>query len=199
MKRYWRQIGLLTGLVVLVSGLIVNIEISSRESAKAQSPPPSPVGGVVAHAEWVNRPATISELADVTTVAVVARVLGITEGPSLVSDAPDVPPIPTQRITLSVEERWLSSSVPDEIVLFKTGSESEWIEGDPPYRLDQRYALFLQQRPDGAYIPAAPDGRLEIVSGKAQPVISGPLGEQLRGKLAVELRGLAETASQKDG
>lgn len=101
--------------------------------------------------------------------------------------------IPTQRITLVAEERWFGS-IPSRFTVFKTGSDSRWIEDDPPYKPGETYALYLTERDDGAYLPVAPDGRVKIVDGKAEPLIPGPVAEEIEGDSAESLENQSTTA-----
>lgn len=186
---------------------VLAVALSSSGSAVAQTDAPavqsdgqvaSGKSGAVAHAYWVNRPETLDRLTALSTAAVVASPITIVPGPSLVTDDLDVAPIPTQRVTFKVEEKWFGD-VPDEFVLFKTGSSEQWIEHDPPYQSSERYVLFMQPRPDGLYIPAAPDGRLGLDNGRVKPFIPGPLAQKFAGVSVEDLRQMAKSEKRRSG
>jgi hypothetical protein len=90
---------------------------------------------------------------------------------------------PTQRVALAVEQRLLGNA-PARVELFKIGSQTEWIEEDPPYSVGERYLLFVRpRRGDGrrAWLPVSPDGRLRVTrAGDLQPLATGPVADALR-------------------
>lgn len=85
----------------------------------------------------------------------------------------------------------LAGSVESTFTLFKTGSSSVSLEGDPPYDVGQRYVLFIAPRNegDGTYLPVGPDGRLrEGSDGRIHALIKGPVGNALDGKSTAEVK-----------
>jgi hypothetical protein len=152
----------------------------ARRRVSAKSPPVS--------ASWAFRPRTVEELAARAKLVVEAEVAGVRRGAPMWprGDSPYATAIPTQRIDLKVTDSLRgAASAGDELTLFKTGGEREGmvlsLEGDPPYRVGERYVLFLEPRGDGTFIPSAPDGRLRLGADGAEPLIEGPVGEALRG------------------
>jgi hypothetical protein len=131
-------------------------------------------------AQWTYRPRDLAELTSRAPAAVLARVARVRSGPPLAEDGEAVR-TPTQRIELVVERR-LRGTTPARLALFKTGSQTEWIEDDPPYTVGERYLLFIRPRrndPTRAWIPVAPDGRLRIERGGLAPLAAGPVGRAL--------------------
>jgi hypothetical protein len=173
----------------------ISVGLSLGISAVAQETEPAPQ---VASVVWNERPETVEELAADATVLVEARVTGIQAGPELLSPHPDLPAdeagIPTQRIVFETVEV-LDGQIPPTFKLFKTGSRDLYLQGDPLYAVGESYVLFLEPQGEaGTWIPAAPDGRLELdAQGEADPVISGPVSDDLEGKTPEEIE---EEASQ---
>ncbi|MDQ3933214.1 MAG: hypothetical protein M3340_01130 [Actinomycetota bacterium] len=124
------------------------------------------------------------------------RVEQISSGPSLRHDPEsagrDTEPIPTERVAVAIRSR-LRGNPPDPTVVFRTKFEAlHGAEGDPPYAAGQDYVLFLRQRQsnDGTVLPVAPDGRVALVDGRLQPLIEGPVADEIRGKSVAELERL---------
>lgn len=123
--------------------------------------------------------------------AVVATVTAVRQGPGIPTghehDPPD-PDIETQRIALRVQQRWFGRIAPT-FELFKTGSERDWGQGDPPYRVGERYIVYIgDRRSDGSYLPVAPDGRLRLRGRLAEPLIAGRVARAVAWLTAEELR-----------
>jgi hypothetical protein len=108
----------------------------------------------VTTAHWIIRPHSLRELADEGPAAILARVRAARPGPPL-PDEGHARRTPTQRVALAVEQRLLGNA-PARIELFNTGSQTEWIEEDPPYSVGERYLLFVRpRRGDGRRAVAA--------------------------------------------
>ncbi len=173
------------------------INPSPTDGSKAMDP-----GGAAIGATWAFRPASLRELADSSSIAVFAQVTDVQSGPPLEDlsgedlGEPDEQGPPTQRIAFDVDEQ-LFGSAPTDLVVFKTGSDEAWIDGDPPYSIGQSYLLFLDQAnfEPAAWVPPAPDGRLVLENGELRPMIAGPPGTALsgltQGEAADLIRGLA--------
>ncbi len=146
-------------------------------------------GRTVVMATWVFRPRTLAEAIQASSDIVLAQVVSIEPGEDLVVPAPNEPAgedrEPTQRIRVKVLERY-KGSPRDEIVLFKTGNDSYYIEDDPPYKVGERTLLFLRKREaaDDTYLPIAPDGRYRVEKGRLMAFTreSDLLGGQLHGR-----------------
>jgi hypothetical protein len=186
--------------VALMAGALGSTAGNQAPSASADSVADSQAvaEGAVADAFWVNRPESLQELTELSISAVRATPVSTVSGPSLLTEEPDVPAIPTQRITFEVEDRWFGE-IEDKFLLFKTGSADEWIEHDPPYVAGRPYVLFLQERPDGSYIPAAPDGRFSVIEERIRSSIPGPLADKVDGESIGEARRDATTAKRQGG
>lgn len=168
---------------------------SARSTTKATARPAPHVN----QAAWVYRPASVTQMAQGSDAAFVATVTAVAPGSPLLTEADprtgeNVPPIPTQRVTLTILDRWFGAS-PGQVVLFKTGSDNEYIAGDPPYAAGDRYVIFLGgKRGDGSYLPAGPDGRLQVVNGRLKSLIEGPVADRLDGLSLNGARQLAQAA-----
>jgi hypothetical protein len=175
-------------LALLVS-VAISLALSLGIGAMAADPDPAPQ---VASVTWDDRPESVEELADDATVLVEATVTGIADGPELLSPHPDLPAdeagIPTQRISFETV-KVLDGQIAATFNVFKTGSSDLYLQGDPLYAVGESYVLFLEPQGEaGTWIPAAPDGRLELdAQGEADPVISGPVADDLEGKTPEEI------------
>ena len=145
--------------------------------------------------DWAFRPQGIDQLVERAPVAVRAAVRSISPGRSIRGDSSDAPPIPTQRVTFVVSDRWYGP-IATRFTLFKTGSATRWVEEDPPYRVGESYALFLERRGDGAYLPVAPDGRVPIRNGTAAPLIPGPVADTLARRPVAAVEDMARRAKE---
>ena len=64
--------------------------------------------------------------------------------------------------------------------------------------MGQRYVLFLVARDDGTFIPVAPDGRLLETDGAVlEPLVDGPVAEELRGKTKEHVRQQTSRGGEK--
>ena len=159
-------------------------------------------GPVTAHASWTERPDSVEEMTSQARAVVRARVEGVNAGEDLLVPEPTLPGgvdrIPTQRVDFTSIEV-LSGTIPASFTLFKTGNATFQLEGDPAYVVGEEYVLFVEPREDGTFIPVAPDGRLrETAGGTVQPVIDGPLGDQLQGESVGSLEQDVDQAAAED-
>lgn len=191
-------------------GAGVGFSAWSAEGTSTPAPPAqvgehqrtAPAGKMMMSASWAFRPESLGELSDRAPIAVVAEVTGVAAGPPL-SDQSEADPdsaLSTQRIALRTQDT-VYGDAPVAFELFKTGSESLALEGDPPYKVGESYLMFIKQRkgPDGAvvsgeYLPVAPDGRLRIRDSRIVPVINGPVGQRVRGQRLAEVKRTAREA-----
>jgi hypothetical protein len=142
-----------------------------------------------------------------TDAVVEAEVIAVTPGPDLVAargrvDGEDAG-LPTQRIEVKVLDALKKGGSltgrGERLTLFRTGGRTKdggllSLEGDPAYRSGERYILFLFVRPDGLFIPVAPDGRLrEDAQELLEPLIDGPVAEELRRKTKDDVRRKTES------
>ncbi|HEX6288426.1 MAG TPA: hypothetical protein VFZ66_04505 [Herpetosiphonaceae bacterium] len=100
--------------------------------------------------------------------------------------------LPNQRISFKVLQS-LKGDVGETLRLFHTGNDTQFIEGDPPYKAGEIYVLFVQPRQHEAatYRVISPEGRYQVVDGKLQPMVTEGFAAQLEGtsvdSLAAEL------------
>jgi hypothetical protein len=177
-------------IAAISTSVIASIVLSFGISAMAEDPPAAPQ---VASVVWEERPESVSELGGDSTVLVEAEVTAIEAGPDLPAEPGDDLAMPTQRIVFSTTEV-LDGQIAETFKLFKTGSEELYLQGDPLYEAGESYLLFLEpQGEPGTYIPAAPDGRIELdAQGEADPVIPGPVAEQVEGESTEQIAEAAE-------
>lgn len=136
-------------------------------------------------ATWAFRPTTLDSLVERSTGAFEGIVIRIGTGTSMQEGAPDPSddqPIATQRVTFRVDDT-IYGDLPPEVVLFKVGSEDDFLEGDPPYKVGEDYLMFVSAdsgaSPPGTYINLAPDGRLRVKKGRLESVIDGFVSSKL--------------------
>jgi hypothetical protein len=174
--------------------------LAARDSGETAAPAPLGNAAVVhtpgarLGAVWAFRPRNLPELAGKASSVALASVTNVADGPPLRGDEPD-DVMPTQRISFKVEDRWAGSS-PSEFVLFKTGSNRNWIEDDPPYSVGEKYLMFVSPRPEdpGTYLPVAPDGRIKLIGGNLRPLIEGAVAASLGGRATAEAKQLTVAA-----
>jgi hypothetical protein len=132
------------------------------------------------NAKWAFRPDSINELSRGSQVIMTGEVSDIWVGEPLATPGtPDVEPIPTQVITMHTAST-LKGKIPSEIRFTKTGTQDNWIEDDPPFKVGSKYMMFLDRRDKGLYVPVGPDGRIELT-------LSGKLGLGSSGSIAAEI------------
>lgn len=123
-------------------------------------------------------------------MATLATVVAVADGPRLFSGAPDDLGVPTQRITFESNGAFYER-VPARFVLFKTGSQSLWGDGDPPYAVGERYLMFASRRPEdpGTFLNVVPDGRFRVrTGGFLESLVHGPVANALAGLTTGEAR-----------
>lgn len=102
------------------------------------------------HGTWKDTPRSLAETEKLASDIVIAEVGSIEKGPDIVVAAAGEPNgvdvIPTQRITLKVQESMKGSA--NEVVVFHTGDGVQFIPGDPSYAVGERYVLFLTPKGD---------------------------------------------------
>lgn len=197
--------GAILALALLAAGFLALALAAPRSSRGGAEPvvqhvdDPAKPAVIVNHASWVYRASSLDDLVQHSRAAFEAKVVAITAGPPLLTE-PDletgenVPPIPTQRIHLAVQRNWFGNPGA-EVTLFKTGSDKEYIEDDPFYAVGEEYVIFLgDERGDGSFLPAGPDGRLKAIRGKLKPVADGPVGQRLAGASVEQARQAALAA-----
>ena len=140
-------------------------------------------------ASWVWRPRSVTDMQLYSQTVVEAKVTALEPGQPLASPDATAPAIPTQVISLQVLDVLKGSLAQGAAIkLFKTGSDGVVLAGDPPYDIDETYTLFLIERPDGLYLPVAPDGRLLESASGLEPKIEGAVGNDLKGKSKADLK-----------
>jgi hypothetical protein len=139
-------------------------------------PPPS------AGATWRYRPRQMRDVWTRGRVVVVARVTSVTRGATIGSG--DLA-MPTEVVDLAVE-RTLKGSRLTAVRVFHTGSGDRYADGDPPYRIGERWLLALrrQKAQRGVYLPVSPEGRYRV---EADDTVSPAMPEGMSN----DLRGLA--------
>ncbi len=136
--------------------------------------------GPIWQANWVYGGESVRQMSKATAVVVSATVEKIESGQPLTTpSAPDVQPIPTQKITFKTIKAIKGDPGPT-FELFKNGSQTQWIEEDSPYAIGETYLLFLEKREDGLYLTRSPDGRMKVDA-------AGGLSVQSEGAVKKEL------------
>lgn len=177
---------------VVIAGLATSVVASSD---RADSGPPSwALGGgprvaqgkAHGNAYWI-RPASVRELYGDSDFVGVVRIEAIAAGedletpPSADVSANDVAPIPTQKISATVEKQW-GGPRRRTIEIFKTGDQARWLEDDPPYAVGQVYIVAGKWREDGLLVPFGPEGRLEVRNGKTHSLTDSTVGRANDGR-----------------
>ena len=169
---------------VLSGGLLAIQLTGASPSARAEGDHAHHGGSnaVTFGATWAERPKSLQEMKKRAVAVMEAEVVSIDAGPDLPSEERT---IATQRITFrSVDS--LKGAAPETFVLFKTGSATMSLEGDPPYSVGEHYVMFVERRTDpndGTWLPIGPDGRLKLDKDKRiKPLIDGPVASELAGK-----------------
>lgn len=131
--------------------------------------------------DWMFAPTTVQQMARASKMAVTVRVEGVEAGtPAGNERVLDQEPLATQVISAHVEGG--IGAAPDTTIrLFKTGTQSEWPEGDPPYRVGETYLLFLrEQQGSDLLMPVAPEGRMFVNDeGRVTSFTSSSVGDEL--------------------
>lgn len=166
-------------------------------SAPTASPQMAEDRFVTVHAFWAYRPQTLQAARDLSTLVVVARVAAVEQGPDLVApanraatDASGPPSIPTQRIQVEVLDK-IKGEPATTLTVFRTGSESWHVIGDPQYHPGETSLLFLVSRGDGSYFVLSPEGRYDVHDSRL-----GPVAEASSFALTLAGVALADTLAQ---
>lgn len=187
-RRNGRRALLLTAFVALVATVAV---AAIGADTLRQNDEPEELANTsdrpLLHASWVRRANSIDEAVGQSQVGVLGVVEGVRTGEPLTGKAAD-DVTPTQLIDIKVTKT-LFGSASQRIVLFKTGDNQTWIEGDPPYAVGEKYLLLLTPRlgPDGkverdTFIPSSPDARIKLDGTKPTVLIEGKMKSDLQGK-----------------
>lgn len=138
-------------------------------------------------ATWVFHPRSLAETRQRATAIVTARVTAVTKGPDIVVAAPGEPNgedrLETQRVTFEVLKTY-KGKAGDTITLFRTGTDTKYIEGDRPYHVGETHLLFVEPKADeaGTFLVVAPEGRYQIQNGKLLPESSEGFAAALSGR-----------------
>lgn len=188
-SRRKRSVLLVAACVAIVAPFAITM-IATEDTPRPNDMPGAPVNAndrPLLHASWVRRANSIDEAVGQSQVGLIGVVEGVRPGEPLTGKATD-DITPTQLIDIKVTKT-LFGSVSQRIVLFKTGDNQIWIEGDPPYSVGEKYMLMLTPRlgPDGkvepdTFIPSSPDGRIKLDGTKPTVLIEGRMKSDLNGK-----------------
>lgn len=183
-------------LLVLGGSVLASLALSLGLLAAAENAPPEPDADI--GVEWDYRPAGLDDLVAAAPAIVLVEVEAVRDGEPFVGEPTDGEgePVsfPTQRVDVRLI-RTLEGEAPASFPLFKLGSGDEVPAGDPAYVPGERYLVFVRPRlgadgephPDRSWLPVAPDGRLErLSSGELQPLIEGPVADELGGETVRE-------------
>lgn len=142
------------------------------------------VSGPKVHALWYSHPRTLVEAVDLASAVVVARVTGVYDAPDIVVPVKglenDEHRVPNQRIAFEVK-RSVLGEVERSFELFHTGNDNYVLDGDPPYKVGEKYLLFLTPREDGSYRVISPEGRFQVTRGGLEPFSREEFAQLLRG------------------
>lgn len=143
------------------------------------------------HATWLYHPKTLGEAKAKASEVVVARVVAVAAGPEIVVPIQGDPigedRIQTQRITVEVLKSYKGKSS-GTLRIFHTGTETQYIEGDPGYQVGETYVFFLEPKADeaGTHLMIAPEGRYRIVNDKLEALTQDGIAAQMHGKAVAE-------------
>jgi hypothetical protein len=190
LRRIPASVLLALGLAALMLAAAVAIRTSANEHAAPSASDSGDPRAIALRPTWGFRPDTLRALTGRAPAAVVAEVTAVEAGPEL-SDGSKLHPdagMPTERVQFQLVDA-VYGDVPATFDLFRLGAPDVAVDGDPAYEPGERYVLFLEprvngsgQREAGTFVPVAPDGRLQVVAGKVEPVIEGPVGRANRGR-----------------
>lgn len=172
----------------VAAAVVLSAALAACGGDRAASPVPrldtahdvvAPAAAAGVGADWLSRPRSLREAVRRADAGAVVTVAGIADGEPVVA-APDEVNA-TKLVTLAVRDRWFGA-LPAEVVVNWLGA------GDPPYAVGQDYVVLLDRRTDGPwYRPEAPDGRIQIVDGRARPLIEGALAREVAGRSVADL------------
>ncbi len=158
------------------------------------------------HATWHFHPTSLAEAQEQASAIITAQVVAVEAAADIVvpvtGEPNDEDRVPTQRITVAVLDV-LKGNVGQTLTLFRTGTDSTGIEGDPAYQVGETYVLFVQPKEDeaGSYRLIAPEGRFRVVNAQLEPMVDAGYAAAFRGKhvaaLETELEGMLGGSSRK--
>lgn len=180
--------GVATAVLVMVAAAALVVPALGDETAQAQPQwakggGPSALRGEGKGATFWQRPASLDQLINEVDFAGAVTVESVAPGAPLPSppEAPDVAPLPTQVVTLRVEEQWAGEAA-ETVQVFKTGTDQHWLDEDPPYVPGQVYLLMGLRREDGLLIPYGPEGRIEVRDGTTHVLTDTAVAAELDGQ-----------------
>lgn len=138
---------------------------------------------------WAYQPRSFGEMVRRSGAAVVADVLAVRAGSPVGPTGDPHLQVRTQRVTFRVTQRWFGR-IGSRFTLFKSGDDTSWGEGDPPYKPGERYVLYLDRErfTDGSWKFIAPDGRFRVIEGLLRPTYAAPVGRQVSNLTVEETR-----------
>jgi hypothetical protein len=142
-----------------------------------------------AHAAWAFNPQTLAAARDKASAIVIGKVVAIQQAPDTVVSVPGEPDgvvhMPSQRISVEILKQ-LKGKMRGNLVIDRYGTDTRSIADDPPYKLGEIYALFVEPKESepGTYFTIAPAGRYRITNNKLElmPHVAVPFATELRGK-----------------
>jgi len=143
------------------------------------------------HATWLYHPKTLGEAKAKASDVVVARVVAVEAGPDIVVPVQGEPSgedrIATQRIKVEVTKS-LKGKSSSTLTIFHTGTDTQFIEGDPAYQVGESYVFFLEPKADepGTHLMIAPEGRYRVVNNKLEAVTHDGIAAQMHSKSVAE-------------
>jgi hypothetical protein len=141
--------------------------------------------GPLVHALWYDNPRNLSEVMKLSRAIVVAEVTGVYDSPDIVVPVEGLENNES-RIAFEVQQS-LRGDLGSSFDLFHTGNEHFVLAGDPPYRVGQRYVLFLTPREDGTYRVVSPEGRFAIERGAIEPASERDFARLMKGSSLLSL------------
>jgi hypothetical protein len=152
----------------------------------------------VYHATWLNHPVTMKDARTLSSAIVLARVTEVRQAADIVVPAAGEPNgedrVPTQRIRFEVAKTY-AGKIDTTFTLFHTGTDTRFIDGDPPYKLGETYVLFVQPKADaaGEHIVISPEGRFRLSNNRVEAMAHEGYATGFHGKSLVALeRALAQ-------
>jgi len=146
--------------------------------------------GPLVHALWYDNPRNLSEVMKLSSAIVIGEVTGVYDAPDIVLPVEGLENnesrVPTQSIAFDVQQS-LRGDVGSSFDLFHTGNEHFVLDGDPPYRVGERYVLFLTPREDGTYRVVSPEGRFAVERGALKPFSERDFAGLMKGSSLLSL------------
>jgi len=132
-----------------------------------------------AHVRWA-RPRSLKEMVNASAGVAWGEVTDVKQGDGLRSiGSGDAPTLPTQRVFFQRLEL-LKGDLPEKFEVLYVGGPGFMTDEDPPYRVGERYVMFLKPNPmrPGRYLRVAIDGRLKQIDKHFEGFVpGGPSGE----------------------